>query len=303
MNDGPIVFFEGEPPPGVIPIGPGVGIQAGEDAASGGMGAFLRGVGQAAPLLATPMGAPAAVASGLGSLFGYEVMGGKESEQLKSASEAAAAEQARTLEETQALAEPYAAAGEAALQQQQALAGLLGPDAQAAAIAQLESSPQFQSMLAQGERAILQNAAATGGLRGGNVQAMLAQFRPQLLSSIIEQQYGRLAGLAGTGLSAAGAQMGVGSELGAVRAGGQLSQAQLDYMEAQRRQQNIMGALAGGTQLLGALAGIPPVAMAAAPAAAGFTQGGQTSQPVYGGEPTPRYAAPMQNAAEDYGIA
>lgn len=303
MNDGPIVFFEGEPPPGVIPIGPGVGIQVGEEAASGRMGAFLRGVGQNALFLPTSMGAPMAVASGLGSLFAYETMGGKEGEQFKTAMEEAAGAQVEGLRETQAMAEPYAAAGEAALEQQQALAGLLGPEAQAQAIAQLESSPQFQAALAQGERAIMQNAAATGGLRGGNVQAMLAQFRPQLLSSIIEQQYGRLAGMAGTGLSATGAQMGLGPEIAAAEAGKILSPAQLSYMEAQRRRQEIMGAVAGGTELLGALAGVPPIAMAAAPAAGGFTQGGQTSQPVYGGAPTPRYVAPMQNASEDYGIA
>jgi len=55
----------------------------------------------------------------------------------------------------------------------------------------------------QGENAILQNASATGGLRGGNVQAALAQFRPALLSSLIEQQYGRLGGLTAIGQNAA----------------------------------------------------------------------------------------------------
>lgn len=93
----------------------------------------------------------------------------------------------------------YQEAGLGALEAQQALAGLLGPEAQQAAIAQLEASPQFQSMVAQGERAILANAAATGGVRGGNTMAALAQFRPQMLSNIIEQQYSRLGGLSGMG--------------------------------------------------------------------------------------------------------
>ena len=35
----------------------------------------------------------------------------------------------------------------------------------------------------------------------GVIQAALAQFRPQLLQSAIEQQYSRLGGLAGTGLN------------------------------------------------------------------------------------------------------
>lgn len=74
---------------------------------------------------------------------------------------------------------------------------------QAAAIAQLESSPYFQSVSRQGEDAILQNASATGGLRGGNVQAALSQFRPQLLQQLIDQQYTRLGGLTSVGQNAA----------------------------------------------------------------------------------------------------
>jgi hypothetical protein len=36
-------------------------------------------------------------------------------------------------------------------------------------------------------------------LRGGNVQAALAQFRPQVLSELIGQQYSRLGGLTALG--------------------------------------------------------------------------------------------------------
>jgi len=99
---------------------------------------------------------------------------------------------------------PYETAGQQAFGQQQALIGLQGPAAQQQAIAALEASPQFQALQQQGETAILQNAAATGGLRGGNVQAALSQFRPQVLNSLIEQQYGRLGGIAGAGLGVTG---------------------------------------------------------------------------------------------------
>ncbi len=95
---------------------------------------------------------------------------------------------------------PYEQAGQQAFGQQQALVGLQGPEAQQQAMAGFEQSPLFQSLQQQGEGAILQNAAATGGLRGGDVQAALSQFRPQLLNQLIEQQYGRLGGIAGTGL-------------------------------------------------------------------------------------------------------
>lgn len=96
--------------------------------------------------------------------------------------------------------QPFQQAGAQAFEQQQALAGLRGPEAQQAAIAQIEQSPFLQAQIQQGEEAMLQRASATGGLRGGNIQAALAQFRPQMLQQAIEQQYGRLGGFAGAGL-------------------------------------------------------------------------------------------------------
>lgn len=94
---------------------------------------------------------------------------------------------------------PYAAAGSPTLGQQQALLGLSGPDAEREAIARISGGETFRSLSQQGENALLQNASATGGLRGGNIQGALAQFRPQLLSQLIEQQYGRLGGLTALG--------------------------------------------------------------------------------------------------------
>lgn len=115
-------------------------------------------------------------------------------------------EQRRQFDTVQELLRPYVEAGTSALGQQLALAGVSGPEAQQAAIAALEQGPQFQALVEQGEEAILQSAAATGGLRGGNVQGALAQFRPQILSSLIEQQYGRLGGLTATGQASAAGQ-------------------------------------------------------------------------------------------------
>lgn len=93
----------------------------------------------------------------------------------------------------------YAAAGAPALEKQQAILGLLGPEAQQAAITGIEKGAGFQEQVRAGEEALLQRASATGGLRGGNVQAALAQFRPQMLQQEIERQYGQLGGLAGVG--------------------------------------------------------------------------------------------------------
>ncbi len=78
-----------------------------------------------------------------------------------------------------------------------------GFEAQQQAISQFEQSPMFQALARQGEEGILQNASATGGLRGGNVQGALGQFRPALLNQQIQQQLSTLGGIAGLGQNAA----------------------------------------------------------------------------------------------------
>lgn len=128
--------------------------------------------------------------------------------------EAGIAEQQRQFDAVRKLLEPYVNAGTGALSAQQNLIGLGGADAQRSAIAQLEQSPQFQTLMQQGEQGILANASATGGLRGGNTQAALAQFRPALLSQLIEQQYGRLGGLTSIGQNAAAGTGNAGMQTG-----------------------------------------------------------------------------------------
>jgi len=118
-------------------------------------------------------------------------------------SQAQIEESRRQFNAIQELLKPYTQAGTGALAGQQALLGLSGADAQKQAIAGIESSPQMQALTEQGENALLQNASATGGLRGGNLQAALAKFRPQLLSQLIQQQYTNLGGLTSVGQNAA----------------------------------------------------------------------------------------------------
>lgn len=113
---------------------------------------------------------------------------------------------------------PYTQAGERAFEQQQALLGLRGPEAEQAAIAALERRPGFQAQVQKGEEALLARASATGGLRGGNIQAALAQFRPAMLAREIESQYGRLGGLAGAGLGVQQYLTGVGQAAAARQA-------------------------------------------------------------------------------------
>lgn len=174
------------------------------------------------------------------------------------ASQAGIEEQRRQFNAIQKLLEPYTQAGTGALGQQQALLGLAGAPAQQQAIAALEQSPQFTSMLQQGENAMLQNASATGGLRGGNTQAALAQFRPALLAKTIQDQYAKLGGLTSIGQNAAAgvgnAGMQTGSNIanlmgqqGAVAAGAEIAQG--------RAFGAIPSAISGGLGLFSGLGG------------------------------------------------
>lgn len=119
------------------------------------------------------------------------------------ASEMGVEEQRRQFDAVQKLLKPYADAGLSGLTGQQNLLGINGTKAQQAAINNINNSAEMQTYLQQGENAILQNASATGGLRGGNTQAALAQFRPQLLNQLINQRYQNLAGMTALGQNAA----------------------------------------------------------------------------------------------------
>lgn len=119
------------------------------------------------------------------------------------ASEMGVEEQRRQFDAVQKLLKPYADAGLSGLTGQQDLLGINGTAAQQAAIGNINNSAEMQTYLQQGENAILQNASATGGLRGGNTQAALAQFRPQLLNQMINQRYQNLAGMTALGQNAA----------------------------------------------------------------------------------------------------
>lgn len=152
------------------------------------------------------------------------------------AADRSAEEQRAAREEMRTLLNPYVSAGIPALQEQMGALGLYGPQMQQEYFTEQEKSPIFQGLARQQEEAILQNASATGGLRGGNVQGALAQFRPALLNQFLEQQYGRLSGLtnlgqnSAAGVGAAGMQSAtqIGNaytQAGQARAGSALGQA------------------------------------------------------------------------------
>ena len=131
------------------------------------------------------------------------------------AAELGTEEQRRQFDRLQELLSPYVEAGTGALGGQQALLGLSGPEAQREAISGIEQSPYFEALARQGETGILQSASATGGLRGGNVQGALAQFRPSMLQSLIENQYSKLGGIAQQGQASAAGVGAAGQQTGA----------------------------------------------------------------------------------------
>lgn len=160
------------------------------------------------------------------AVVGAAVVGGVVSSQAqKSAANKAAGAQERAaqagidqqnyqFERVRELLSPYSDAGMNALGQQQNLIGLNGNQAQQDAIYNLQNGAQYQSMLKAGNDSILANASATGGLRGGNTQAALAQFSPQLLAQTINDQYSKLGGITSLGQNAAAGVGNAGMQTG-----------------------------------------------------------------------------------------
>ncbi len=124
--------------------------------------------------------------------------------------------------------------------------GMSAETAQRLAIDRLSNGSQFNALVQQGEYGLLANGAATGGLRGGNTQAALAQFRPQMLQSLIDRQLANLGGIAANGQNAA-AMTGTAAQ----NTAGMVNQALGDRGAAQAG-----AALAGGQGWQNAIGGV-----------------------------------------------
>lgn len=95
----------------------------------------------------------------------------------------------------------YREAGEQALSPQLALSGALGQEAFDQAYTE---SPYMSFLQEQGDRAVTRNAAALGGLGGGDVLKELTRFGQGLSGQGLQQQIGNLANITGMGAGAAG---------------------------------------------------------------------------------------------------
>lgn len=153
------------------------------------------------------------------------------------ASQAAIDQQNKMFEALQTSLAPYVSAGTTALSSQQDLLGLNGNDAQASAISSIQNGSNYQTLNQAGQNSVLQNAAATGGIRGGNTQSSLANYSTNLLNSLVQQQYSNLSGITSLGQSSAAGVGNAGlsnassvsnllTQQGAATAGGQLAAGQ-----------------------------------------------------------------------------
>lgn len=191
----------------------------------------------------------AALAAVAGSLITADAQRSAGNKAAGAQADAAAAGEAglqARFDAVQKLLAPFVQTGTDALGAQRGLIGLEGPDAQRAAIAALQGSPQFTAALQAGNDNILANASATGGLRGGNTQAALAQFAPQLLAQAINDQYSRLGGMVSIGQNAAAMTGNAGMQTGQ----------SIAALLQQRGAALAGGALAGGAATAGMANGI-----------------------------------------------
>jgi hypothetical protein len=197
------------------------------------------------------------------------------------------------------LLEPYYAAGLGSVgglrdiaegtgqgyQGMQAIAGMSGNEAQQAEMDRIAQSPEFLENVRQAENAMLQNASATGGLRGGNTQAALAQLRPAMLNQAVDKQFGRYGQFAGMGGDVSQFLASSGQNIGTnIFGAGQASAAGTGAAAMQSAGQvaNLMGGI-GQAQAGAALASNRGIMRANEAHQSTLSDGGQFVASLYGG--------------------
>lgn len=109
--------------------------------------------------------------------------------------------------------------GQGAGGRQAALSGAMGQQAQQQAYSQFQDSPGQQFLRERGERALLRNSAALGGLGGGNVRKGLVEFGQGMAAQDFQNQFDRLGQVANRGSQAAQTASGLYSNLAGQQAG------------------------------------------------------------------------------------
>lgn len=138
---------------------------------------------------------------------------------------------------------------EAALKQLAGIYGLPGGTAvQESIIQRAMQSPLYKHILAArrpGEEGIRRSAAATGGLRSGDIQSALYDYNTQLTNKALLESYnqimGGLTGMAGLDPGLSGQIAGLTGQIGATRAAGITGAAQAEAAGQQAGMQNLLG--------------------------------------------------------------
>lgn len=156
------------------------------------------------------------------------IAGAAQASSQKKAAKKASDESARQFDITQRQLAPFRQGGTQAFEQLGALAGTKGVQAERAALRDFQESPGQQFLRERGQRALLRNAAKTGGLGGGNVRQALQEQAIGVASQQLGTRFNQLAGISAAGLQAtsglaqlrqnqASQQAGFTQQLGAIR--------------------------------------------------------------------------------------
>lgn len=103
--------------------------------------------------------------------------------------------------------------GDVAGEEEAALLGLRGSEAEQAAIGRFSESPGQAFLRQRSERALLRNESAIGGLGGGNVRTALSEQAIGFGAQFLGERKNRLAGVASRGLNAVATQAGIGANI------------------------------------------------------------------------------------------
>ena len=177
---------------------------------------------------------------GAGLLGSY--MGSKASDKAAGAQQESAEKsiesQEAMFDKSLELQQPYRQAGYDALG---GLQGLADPAQRGQMLNDYYAGDEYQALQGQQNEQTLRNAAATGGMRGGNTQAALANIAPQLGQNFLNNQQNQFTGLANMGMGAAsqGAQ-------GAQQFGNQQSLLQQQIGQSQAQNALTQGSIQSG---------------------------------------------------------
>lgn len=169
----------------------------------------------------------------------------------QNASNLSLAEMQRQFNLQQNQMQPWMQAGRGALAEQQALMGL-GGDTQGS-LASLMNSPGYQFRLQEGQRGLEGGLAARGGMGSGKAMTAATQYGQNFASNEYGNRLNQLAGLSGTGQSAASnmgnAGMNYAGNVSNVLTGNANAQGAAGMAGANARQSGILGGAQLGLNL------------------------------------------------------